>query len=158
MIASPMYFSTVPPCFSSTARIVLKYSFRSERSVSVSRRSASGVEPLRSEKTTVTIFRTSSGTTCVSPSGEPHIPQMRNRSGFSSPQLGQICTGRVYARPLRGRAYVLAGRGLDQVRRGGSPPWRYPVVMLPLLPSLFWLTMHGADSSGDLLGHRGAKP
>jgi hypothetical protein len=39
----------------------------------------------------VTVLRTSCATSSTA-SLVPHIPQTRNRSGFSSPQLGQICT------------------------------------------------------------------
>ena len=58
-----------------------------------------------SQKTTETVFRTS----CSSPSGESCVPQnphTRNRSGLSSPQLGQICTSRVYVRAWSLRAFL----------------------------------------------------
>ena len=94
MIASPMYFSTVPPWDSSTTFISLKYTFRTSRSDSLSSCSPRVVEPLRSQKTMETVLRTSavfvSGTSCV-----PQNPHSRKRSGFSSPQLGQICMGGV---------------------------------------------------------------
>ena len=95
MTASPMYFSTVPPCRSSTSFISAKYRDMTSRTVSESIRSARLVEPLRSEKTIVTVFRTSragaDGT-----SSAPQKPQSRNRSGFSSPQLGQTSMPRAY--------------------------------------------------------------
>src|ERR1051326_1368998 len=48
------------------------------------------VDPLRSEKTIVTVFRVSGAGSCVA-RGVPQNPHRRNLSGFSSPQLGQIC-------------------------------------------------------------------
>jgi hypothetical protein len=51
MIASPMYFSTVPPCRSSTGFIAEKYSASISRKASLSSRSPSSVEPFRSQKT-----------------------------------------------------------------------------------------------------------
>jgi hypothetical protein len=94
MIASPMYFSTVPSWRSSTARISAKYAPRTSRTDSLSRRSPRAVEPARSENTIVTVLRSSSGGGAGA-SAAPHTPHSRNRSGFSSPQLGQICTSRV---------------------------------------------------------------
>jgi hypothetical protein len=59
MTASPMNFSIVPPCCSSTARISSKYRFITSRSDSESSDSPRLVDPFRSEKTIVTVFRTS---------------------------------------------------------------------------------------------------
>ena len=47
------------------------------------------VEPTRSENTIVTVFRISRAGSAAW-SGVPQKPHSRNRSGFSSPQLGQI--------------------------------------------------------------------
>ena len=47
------------------------------------------VEPTRSENTIVTVFRISRAGSAAW-SGVPQKPHRRNRSGFSSPQLGQI--------------------------------------------------------------------
>src|SRR3954470_24899002 len=79
---------------------------------SESRRSPSAVEPFRSQKRIVTSFRTS----CAGAAGAsavPQKPQRRKRGGFSSPQLGQICTeisvgggltvAKAAARPRRAR-------------------------------------------------------
>jgi hypothetical protein len=61
MIASPMYFSIVPPWPSSTGFIAEKYSASTSRNASLSSRSPSSVEPFRSQKTTVTVLRISWG-------------------------------------------------------------------------------------------------
>src|ERR687887_1751534 len=65
------------------------------RSDSESSASPIVVEPLRSEKTIVTVFRTSCGG-AAGASGVPQKPQRRKRSGFSSPQEGHIAIRRVY--------------------------------------------------------------
>ena len=59
MIASPMYFSIVPPWPSRTGFIAEKYSASTSRSASLSSRSPSAVESFRSQKTMVTVLRTS---------------------------------------------------------------------------------------------------
>ena len=64
------------------------------------RRSPSAVEPVTSQNTTVTVFRTSplgSGAA----SGAAHSRQNFARSGFSVPQRSQI-TDRVYAARISG--------------------------------------------------------
>ena len=58
------------------------------------------VEPFRSEKTIVTVLRTSWAGSAAA-SGVPQKPHSRNRRGFSSPQLGQTATDRVYERRAR---------------------------------------------------------
>src|ERR671937_2451583 len=65
------------------------------RSDSESSASPIVVEPLRSEKTIVTVFRTSCGG-ATGASGVPQKPQRRKRSGFSSPQEGHVTMRRVY--------------------------------------------------------------
>src|ERR671928_1111049 len=67
------------------------------RSDSESSASPRFVEPLRSEKTIVTVLRTSCGGSAGA-SGVPQNPHSLNRSGFSSPQAGHVAIGRVYAR------------------------------------------------------------
>src|SRR5919197_3756523 len=79
------------------------------RSDSESSASPRFVEPLRSEKTIVTVFRTSCGG-ATGASGVPQKPQRRKRSGFSSPHDGQIAIRRVYA-GLRGILSCGRGRG-----------------------------------------------
>ena len=54
--ASPMYFSTVPPCRSSTLRISSKNLVITRRTVSGSSSSPIGVEPTTSQKTIETVF------------------------------------------------------------------------------------------------------
>src|SRR5947209_15004483 len=70
------------------------------RSDSESSASPRFVDPFRSEKTIVTVFRTSCGG-ATGASGVPQKPQRRNRSGFSSPHEGHVTMRRVYA-GLRG--------------------------------------------------------
>ena len=59
MITSPMYFSIVPPWPSRTGLIAEKYSESTSRNASLSSRSPSAVESFRSQKTMVTVLRTS---------------------------------------------------------------------------------------------------
>src|SRR6266576_2245872 len=61
------------------------------RRASESSLSPSAVDPSRSEKTIVTVLRTSCTGTGAE-SGVPQNPHRRKRSGFSSPQFGQIST------------------------------------------------------------------
>src|SRR5215218_2347640 len=62
------------------------------RSDSGSRRSPSAVELATSEKTTVTIFRTSRRVGSSSSRRVPQARQKRAAAGFCCPQLGQIVT------------------------------------------------------------------
>src|SRR6266849_6084452 len=59
--ASPIYFSTVPPCRRICSVIRLKYPVRMARISSGSRRSASGVEPIISANMMVTTRLSSGG-------------------------------------------------------------------------------------------------
>ena len=92
MIASPMNFSIVPPCFSSARLISSKYRVITSRSASESSCSPRLVEPLRSEKTIVTDLSVSwegpAGSAATS--ATPHQPQNRNWSGTSPPQAEQV--------------------------------------------------------------------
>ena len=91
--ASPMNFSTVPPCDSTIPRIRSKYRASSARNASGSVDSPSAVDPVTSQNSTVTVFRCS----WLSPaSGAVQNPQNWNPSGFSLPQAGQAATARVY--------------------------------------------------------------
>ena len=88
--ASPMNFSTVPLWRSIASVIAAKYRDITRRTASGSNRSPSAVEPVTSQKITVTAFRTSPATVGVdSGRGLPHALQNRAPSGFSTPQLGQ---------------------------------------------------------------------
>ncbi len=90
--ASPMNFSTVPPCDSTIAFIRSKYRASSARSASGSVDSPSAVDPVTSQNSTVTVLRCSR----LSPiSGAVQNPQNRKPSGFSLPQLVQVSTRRV---------------------------------------------------------------
>src|SRR4029450_6168279 len=62
------------------------------RSDSGSRRSPSAVELATSEKTTVTVFRTSRRVASSSARRVPQARQKRAAAGFCCPQLGQIVT------------------------------------------------------------------
>src|SRR6266545_5542856 len=64
------------------------------RTASESSFSAIAVEPLRSEKTIVTVFRTSCGGSAGA-SAVPQNPHRRNFCGFSSPQFGQTIIRRT---------------------------------------------------------------
>src|SRR5215213_1422879 len=116
------------------------------RSDSGSSRSPSAVEPVTSQKTTVTRFRTSWAAGAAA-SGAPQLPQNRNPAGLSRPQTAQICTSgestaRRRRRPRRARAAGAAARarlGARMALRGYSlplspegraslvpaPPWHY---------------------------------
>src|SRR4051812_2898719 len=102
------------------------------RSASESRVSPSAVEPFRSEKTIVTVFRTSAAA-WAGARAVPQKPQRRNRSGFCSPQFGHVITPRVYGvhvtygcigsdarRPLAGHRAVAHSRTVAMRRRGGD--------------------------------------
>ena len=95
--ASPMYFSTVPPCRSIAARIVSKYRDCTSRIDSGSSCSPSAVEPVTSQNTMETVLRTSrAGAT--GESGVEHAGQNAKSSGLSRPQFGQV-TIRPRVRP-----------------------------------------------------------
>ena len=75
------------------------------------------VESFRSQKTTVTVLRTSCDGTGGA-SGVPQNPHSRNRSGFSSPQSGQMRT-----------SSTLPGGGApDKSARGRSFPRSRPFL------------------------------
>ena len=110
--ASPMNFSTTPPCRSTASDAVAKYSLRMVRTSSGSRPSASGVDPTRSANSTVTRRRSvpwSGATGCPVPgccapevvpgrscsaSGRPHSPQNLSSGAFAVPQAGQVSASR----------------------------------------------------------------
>src|SRR5829696_8804395 len=92
--ASPMNFSTLPPCRSTIAFIRSKYRASSARSRSGSSISPRAVEPARSQNRTVTVLRCSCAWTAPAASGEPHCSQNLAPSLFSCPQLAQISTVR----------------------------------------------------------------
>ena len=88
--ASPMNFSTVPPKCSSSDRSRCQYGASMARTSSGSSCSDREVNPTRSANSTVTTLRSSRRAALVGWRGAPHIPHIRNPSGFSWPQLGQI--------------------------------------------------------------------
>jgi hypothetical protein len=108
--ASPMNFSTVPPCRSSSARTWAWYGESTPRTSSGSSRSACAVNPTRSTKITVTVFRSSRSAPSSVWSGLAHALQNRAPSGFCSPQFAHVNTGKAYdARTLRS-CFAHAGR------------------------------------------------
>ena len=96
-----MNFSTVPPWRSSAARISSKYRDMTRRSDSGSSRSPIAVEPVTSQKTTVTVLRVSC---CAAggANGAAHEGQKAKSSGLSRPQFAQVSTGRAYVMLLAG--------------------------------------------------------
>jgi hypothetical protein len=90
--ASPMNFSTVPPWASSTVFMRSKYRDMTPRSDSGSSRSPRPVEPLTSQKTIVTVLRTSRAGADGTSSPAPHSEQNLAPSGFSCSQFGQAVT------------------------------------------------------------------
>ena len=89
--ASPMNFSTVPPCDSTIAFIRSKYRASSARSTSGSVDSPSAVDPVTSQNTTDTTLRTSREA-AEAPSAAPQPLQKPAPTGLSRPQLSQIST------------------------------------------------------------------
>src|SRR5580658_1308498 len=89
MTASPMNFSTVPPCCSITFRAASKYRRITSRRLSGSSRSPSAVEPVTSQKSTVTVLRWAREGAVVF-SDAPHPLQKAASSAFSRPQLLQL--------------------------------------------------------------------
>ena len=72
-----MNFSTDPPCRSTIPFIRSKYLASSARSASGSVDSPSSVDPVRSQKSTVTVLRTSRGRAGAA-TGAPHSGQNLN--------------------------------------------------------------------------------
>jgi hypothetical protein len=114
MIASPMNFSTTPPWRSSSAFIESKYRVITSRSDSESSFSPIAVDPLRSENTIETTFRTS-WTGAALTSGDPHAKQNFATSGLSVPHWEQngtrrVCTNRESGRYSPVRTASVTGR------------------------------------------------
>ena len=109
MTASPMNFSTVAPCRSSTRRIPSKKRACTRRSDSGSSRSPNPVEPARSAKTTVTIFRTSWPAAPLSARGAPHDRQKRASSGFRCPHSPQTAMSKGYGSQAFGSMHETSG-------------------------------------------------
>ena len=88
--ASPMNFSTVPPWRSIASVIAAKYRDITRRTASGSSRSPSAVDPVTSQKITVTVFLTSPATVGVG-LGERAATGVAEPGsvGFSAPQFGQ---------------------------------------------------------------------
>ena len=78
--ASPMNFSTEPPCDSTIPRITSKYRANSARNASGSVDSPNAVEPTTSQNSTDTTFRRSAE---PPPSAAPHASQNLAASLFS---------------------------------------------------------------------------
>ena len=68
------------------------------------------MNPTRSTKRTVTIFRSSASAGAAGDSGAPQALQKLASAGFSRPQLGQSCMVEAYGAPAGDAgAYLLAG-------------------------------------------------
>ncbi len=137
MTASPMNFSTVPPCRSSTLRATSKYLDITLRSDSESRRSPRDVESVTSENSTVTVLRISLPSAT---SEAPQNPQNWNPSGFSLPHFWHASTDRSLwgrrarfpgraqgvrgpiSRPAMARRRIAGERSLIQPRTEPGPP------------------------------------
>ena len=90
--ASPMNFSTTPPCPSTMALTRSNERPSRPRNVSGSSRSPSAVDPTRSQNRTVTVFRVSAAGALAS-SAAPHEKQNLASAGFSFPQRAQSLPG-----------------------------------------------------------------
>src|SRR5205085_245379 len=136
--ASPTNFSIVPPKRSISCFIRAWYGRRTARTSSGSARSERPVNPTRSTKRTDTTFRSSAGSSAVS-RAVPHERQKRARSGFSSPQAGQVSamrevwrrhgfgtSARVFPRYRRSvdeaRAVIDRLDRIEALERDGAPP------------------------------------
>src|SRR5437868_2426957 len=93
--ASPMNFSAVPPRRSSSERTRAWYDDSSARTSSGSDRSARAVDPTRSQNTTVTIFRSSTGR-AAGARRAPHSEQNFAPAAFCEPHDGHF-TAEAYA-------------------------------------------------------------
>ena len=87
--ASPMNFSTLPPCRSAIARAAEKYLDRTADNASGSRRSAMVVDSTRSVNSTVIVLRRSP-LFAVRVTGDPHWAQNRAPSMTPAPHVGQL--------------------------------------------------------------------
>src|SRR5439155_16243236 len=112
MIASPMYFSTVPPHDSMRADMAEKKAVRSDRSRSGSRRSPSAVDPVTSANKMVTSLRSSSRTPAEpGPRSVPQLGQKRAERATGVPHDGQ---GRTSAAPHVGQKVADSRTGEPQ--------------------------------------------
>ena len=156
-IASPMNFSTVPPCRSSVACIASKYRHITRRSDSGSSRSPSAVEPTTSVKTTVTTFRVSASLGWAS-SRSPQASQNRASASFSRPQEPQTMsadpTPKARQSAEEAERATACGRGRRVAagqRRVGDVGRRSPDRAHGLTPS------RGAPDEGDAARERLAR-
>ncbi len=96
--ASPMNFSTVPPCRSRISRAAAKVRPRIRRIDSGSSRSPMAVEPVTSLNRMVTVLRVSRVAPApLTGSGEPQLPQKRKPSGWPHRTNRRSPSGAVYA-------------------------------------------------------------
>ena len=125
MTASPMNFSTVPPCHSICLRSSWWYGRIRARTSSGSARSEAAVKPIKSQKRTDTTLRSSRAPGPCRPNGARQYGQNGNWPGSSLPQLLQITqpSPRRASSPTSTRLY---GRGDRGVKIGFPPPisWR----------------------------------
>ena len=111
------------PCRSSTVRIASCQRAITRRRDSGSSRSPSGVDSIRSQKRTVTTFRTARGGACSRTRGAAQPEQNWASSAFCRPQWLQTATN-----PSLGRLTTEAQRGLEGVHAAGllSMPFKVP--------------------------------
>ena len=93
--ASPITFSTVPPCRSTGPRIAASNRAITPRMTSGSNRSPSSVEPTTSQRSTVTVLRTSRAVPSAVGRGAAHAMQNRAASRFCWPHCLQVGINRV---------------------------------------------------------------
>src|SRR5438132_11039181 len=109
-----MNFSTVPPRRSSSERTRAWYDDSSARTSSGSDRSARAVDPTRSQNTTVTIFRSSTGR-AAGARRAPHSEQNFAPAAFCEPHDGHFtaeayAAAALYGCPATSRAVVAEAR------------------------------------------------
>ena len=93
-----MNFSTVPPKRSSSlADALVVRGEKRAHVLGVQSAPRCAVEPTRSQKRTVTTFRSSRAAVASCVSDPPHPPQYWKPSGFSCPQLGHVIIREAYA-------------------------------------------------------------
>src|ERR1044072_8192266 len=94
------------------------------RRASGSVRSPIAVEPVRSQNSTVTTFRTSRAGTAAR--AAPQLGQNPKSSGLSRPQAAQTATGRVYG-PRRS-ALTISERGRSRFQAARGMPVQVPLL------------------------------
>ena len=123
MTASPMNFSTVPPCASSTRFAASNPRAITSRSTAASSGSPRNPVAFRSENTIVTVLRLSR-VRARAASFPPHVPQKVNSGGLPSPQLGQM---RTSSRSPAGPPSARSASTLTPTSRYAPTGWVWPL-------------------------------